>query len=116
MHSYVVAFWVAAAIFAGAAVVCGLVLRPGVLSPGDAACPGRGVTPRDVPVADARMKRRRDGMSSDRARLVTVSASYGAGGSVVAPALAQRLGVPFLQRATTSTGGRGSGPGRASSG
>ena len=32
MHSYVVAFWVSAAIFAGAAVVCGLVLRPGVLS------------------------------------------------------------------------------------
>jgi EmrB/QacA subfamily drug resistance transporter len=32
VHSYVVAFWVAAAIFAGAAVVCGLVLRPGVLS------------------------------------------------------------------------------------
>lgn len=36
--------------------------------------------------------------------LVTISASYGAGGSVVAPALAQRLGVPFLHRATTSTG------------
>jgi hypothetical protein len=34
-----------------------------------------------------------------------VSASYGAGGSVVAPALARRLGVPFLQRATTSSGG-----------
>lgn len=44
-------------------------------------------------------------MSSDQARLVTVSASYGAGGSVVAPALAGRLGVPFLHRATTSTGG-----------
>ena len=44
-------------------------------------------------------------MSSDRARLVTVSASYGAGGAVVAPALAERLGVPFLQRATTSSGG-----------
>ncbi|TVZ04553.1 cytidylate kinase-like family protein [Trebonia kvetii] len=44
-------------------------------------------------------------MSSDRTRLVTVSASYGAGGSVVGPALAERLGVPFLQRATTSTGG-----------
>ena len=36
------------------------------------------------------------------ARLVTVSASYGAGGSVVAPALAARLGVPFLPRATSS--------------
>ena len=38
------------------------------------------------------------------ASLVTISASYGAGGSVVAPALAQRLGVPFLHRATTSSG------------
>ena len=32
VHSYVVAFWVAAAIFAGAAVVCALVLRSGVLT------------------------------------------------------------------------------------
>jgi cytidylate kinase len=31
--------------------------------------------------------------------LVTISASYGAGGSVVGPALAQRLGVPFVDRA-----------------
>ena len=46
-------------------------------------------------------------MTSDQVRLVTVSASYGAGGSVVAPALAERLGVPFVQRATTSTGGVG---------
>jgi cytidylate kinase len=46
-------------------------------------------------------------MTPDRVRLVTVSASYGAGGSVVAPALADRLGVPFLQRATTSAGGVG---------
>jgi hypothetical protein len=36
--------------------------------------------------------------------LVTVSASYGAGGSVVAPALAGRLGLTFLQRVTTSEG------------
>ena len=43
-------------------------------------------------------------MNSDRIRLVTVSASYGAGGSVVAPALAKLLGVPFLQRFTTSEG------------
>jgi cytidylate kinase len=43
-------------------------------------------------------------VTSDQVRLVTVSASYGAGGSVVAPALAERLGVPFLQRATTSVG------------
>jgi cytidylate kinase len=44
-------------------------------------------------------------MASDQARLVTVSASYGAGGSVVAPALAAALGVPLLSRATTSSGG-----------
>ena len=31
VHSYVVAFWVAAAIFAASAVLCGLILRPGVL-------------------------------------------------------------------------------------
>src|SRR6476646_1822208 len=37
-------------------------------------------------------------------RLITVSASYGAGGSVVAPALAGRLGLPFLQRVATSEG------------
>jgi cytidylate kinase len=46
-------------------------------------------------------------MSSDLVRLVTVSASYGAGGAVVAPALADRLGVPFVQRATNSAGGVG---------
>jgi EmrB/QacA subfamily drug resistance transporter len=34
VHSYVVAFWVAAAIFAVAAVLCGLILRPGVLKSG----------------------------------------------------------------------------------
>jgi cytidylate kinase len=44
-------------------------------------------------------------MATEHARLVTVSASYGAGGSVVAPALAAGLGVPFLSRATTSSGG-----------
>jgi cytidylate kinase len=46
-------------------------------------------------------------MTPARTRLITVSASYGAGGSVVAPALADRLDVPFLQRATTSAGGIG---------
>ena len=46
-------------------------------------------------------------MSSDLVRLVTVSATYGAGGAVVAPALAERLGVPFVQRATNSAGGVG---------
>jgi EmrB/QacA subfamily drug resistance transporter len=33
VHSYVVAFWVAAGIFAGAAAVCWVVLAPGVLAP-----------------------------------------------------------------------------------
>lgn len=42
--------------------------------------------------------------SGPTVRLITVSASYGAGGSVVAPALAGRLGLPFLQRVTTSEG------------
>ena len=37
-------------------------------------------------------------------QLITVSAAYGAGGSVVAPGLASRLGLPFLQRVTTSEG------------
>jgi cytidylate kinase len=46
-----------------------------------------------------------EAMAFDPIRLVTVSASYGAGGSVVGPALAGRLGVPFLRRATTSAGG-----------
>ena len=32
VHSYVIAFWVAAAIFAASAVLCGIVLRPGVLT------------------------------------------------------------------------------------
>jgi cytidylate kinase len=32
-------------------------------------------------------------------RLVALSASYGAGGNVVGPALAERLGVPFVDRA-----------------
>ena len=33
-----------------------------------------------------------------RARVVTVSATYGAGGALVAPLLAERLGVPFADR------------------
>lgn len=36
----------------------------------------------------------------DGARLVTVSATYGAGGSVVAPLLAKKLGLPFADRLT----------------
>jgi cytidylate kinase len=39
-----------------------------------------------------------NGPGAARPRVVTVSASYGAGGSVIAPALAQRLGVPFVDR------------------
>jgi hypothetical protein len=33
VHSYVVGFWVSAAILAGSAVVCGLVLPSGILTP-----------------------------------------------------------------------------------
>src|SRR5712692_1153304 len=33
---------------------------------------------------------------------VTISASYGAGGSVIAPAVAERLGLPLLDRAISS--------------
>jgi cytidylate kinase len=47
--------------------------------------------------------------------LVTISAAYGTGGSVIAPALAERLGVPFLGRppAPELDGeSGGSGPGR----
>jgi cytidylate kinase len=36
--------------------------------------------------------------------LITISASYGSGGSVVAPALAQQLEAPCLQRLTTAGG------------
>ena len=32
-------------------------------------------------------------------RLIALSAAYGAGGSIIGPALADRLGVPFLDRA-----------------
>ena len=44
-------------------------------------------------------------------RLVTVSASYGAGGSVVAPRLAGRLGLPFADRLIPATDGPAPGPG-----
>ena len=44
------------------------------------------------------------GFAPHESRLVTISAAYGAGGSVVAPSLARRLGVPFLQRVTTTAG------------
>lgn len=38
-------------------------------------------------------------------RVVTVSASYGAGGSVIGPLVAERLGVPFLDRAVSAAAG-----------
>src|SRR5580692_3010702 len=91
------------------------VARIGVSTTGDYArpmgecCNARGIHQESAAGALRLAPARGDAMSADRARLVTVSASYGAGGAVVAPALAERLGVPFLQRATTSTGGS-SGP------
>jgi cytidylate kinase len=45
-----------------------------------------------------------------QARLITISAAYGAGGSVVAPALAERLGVPFVDRITGHAGVTGPSP------
>jgi hypothetical protein len=44
VHSYVVAFWVSAAILAGSALACGLVLPSGTLAP--APQPGRPPTVR----------------------------------------------------------------------
>ena len=38
------------------------------------------------------------------ARVVTISASYGAGGSVIAPKVAERLGFPFFDRAVPAGG------------
>jgi shikimate kinase len=32
-------------------------------------------------------------------RIVTLSAPFGAGGSVIGPAVAERLGIPFVDRA-----------------
>ncbi len=65
--------------------------------PGPSATPSPGPFPAAAPGPSA-------APSVAAVRLVTVSASYGAGGSVVAPTLARRLGLPFLQRVTTSTG------------
>jgi len=45
------------------------------------------------------LSRRRAGYSRPTPPLVTLSASYGSGGSRVGPALAERLGVDFLDRA-----------------
>jgi cytidylate kinase len=49
--------------------------------------------------ADARISPSRK--TAVTGRLITVSAPYGTGGSVVAPMLAERLGVPYLERCTT---------------
>jgi cytidylate kinase len=38
-----------------------------------------------------------------RAKVVTISASFGAGGSVVGPAVATRLGLPFMDRLIPAT-------------
>jgi Cytidylate kinase-like family len=56
------------------------------------------------PGASHRPSDRSAAPSGPAVRLITVSAAYGAGGSVVAPALADRFGLPFLQRVTTSEG------------
>jgi len=45
-----------------------------------------------------------------RARLVTISAAYGAAGSVVAPRVAERLGLPFADRLIPARGGPSSSP------
>jgi cytidylate kinase len=70
--------------------------QPDSPAPPTPAAPGPSVLPPDRPVAPP--------TPTPAVRLITVSAAYGAGGSVVAPALADRLGLPFLQRVTTSEG------------
>ena len=45
-----------------------------------------------------------------RARLVTISAAYGAAGSVVAPRVAERLGLHFADRLIPARGGPSSSP------
>ena len=44
--------------------------------------------------------------------VVTISASYGAGGSVIAPRLAERLGLPWLDRLVSSSTAAAGGPDR----
>jgi len=64
------------------------------------------VTPEqsDSPVSSSPVSPDRSAAPPGPVRLITVSAAYGTGGSVVAPALADRFGLPFLQRVTTSQG------------
>ena len=95
VHSYVVAFWVSAAIFAAAAVVCGAGAAAGRPRATGGGRGRRSPSPREASQTNAADKRRRQTMTSDQTRLVTVSASYGAGGSVVAPALARAARRPF---------------------
>src|SRR5205823_5794203 len=38
-------------------------------------------------------------------RVITISATYGAGGTIVAPRLAERLGLPFADRLIPARGG-----------
>ena len=58
----------------------------------------------DSPVSSSPVSPDRSAAPPGPVRLITVSAAYGTGGSVVAPALADRFGLPFLQRVTTSQG------------
>ena len=58
----------------------------------------------DSPVSPSPVSPDRSAAPPGPVRLITVSAAYGTGGSVVAPALADRFGLPFLQRVTTSQG------------
>jgi cytidylate kinase len=51
------------------------------------------------PTLAARPGRRRMTVEEQWVGTVTISASYGAGGSVIAPAVARRLGLPLLERA-----------------
>ncbi len=46
-------------------------------------------------------------------RVVTISASYGAGGTVVGPRVAERLGLPYLKHLVTPSVARGPGDGPA---
>jgi EmrB/QacA subfamily drug resistance transporter len=52
VHSYVVAFWVSAAILAGSAAVCGLVLPSGTLAPAGPAAPPATVTREEMSARD----------------------------------------------------------------
>ena len=80
VHGYTVAFWWAAGIFLLGAIVSGTLLRPGVAMAGAGA---------EAP----------NGSGGCVSILVTISASYGAGGSWIGPQVAERLGSLFIDRA-----------------